>query len=102
MARTTLLTALVTCGALALTACGGAAHTPSPAEHDLRPADAALVEPASPDELAPALAGTPRRPGTPAEAAAMVAAAQRVIRSDAPDADLLGAAGPRASSRSGR
>ena len=46
-----------------------------------------------PPELEPALAGTPRRPGTPAQAAAMVASAQRVIRSTDPDPDLLAAAG---------
>lgn len=92
--RRTLLAALVSTGVLVASACGGG--SPSPAEDDLRPADALVAEQApddAPDPLAPALAGTPRRPATPSEAAAMVAAAQRVIRSDAPEADLLTAAG---------
>jgi membrane-bound lytic murein transglycosylase B len=46
-----------------------------------------------PAELAPAAAGTPRRPSSPAEAAAMVTTAQRVIRSEAPGRALLAAAG---------
>ena len=56
---------------------------------------AATTSPAGdvPAELEPALAGTPRRPRGPAEAAAMVTAAQRVIRSREPAADLLAAAG---------
>ena len=92
--RRTLLTALVSTGVLVASACGGG--SPSPAEDDLRPADALVAEQAptgDPDPLAPALAGTPRRPASPSEAAGMVAAAQRVIRSDAPEADLLTAAG---------
>ena len=96
MSRTPLLTALVaTCTVLA-TACS---DSPS-AERtgDLPPADAQLSAQArtgsdAPDELGPALAGTPRRPATPAEAAAMVAAAQRVVRAESPDTDVLAAAG---------
>ncbi len=41
----------------------------------------------------PAPSVTPTRPATPAEAAAMVTAAQRVVRSDDPASDLLAAAG---------
>lgn len=103
MVRTPLPTALtgVLTGALvvALSACGGAAHAPSPADADLRPADAQVSEQQQsqpgdvPPELEPALTGTPRRPTTPAEAAAMVVAAQRVVRSSDPDAELLAAAG---------
>lgn len=93
MTRTSLLAALMAAGVLATGACGGG-PSPAPPRGDLRPADAAVAErePGA-DPLAPALAGTPRRPTTPAEAAEMVTAAQQVIRSDAPDADLLTAAG---------
>ncbi len=83
---------------VAVTACTGASR--QPADADLRPADAPLsaraetgVRPAVPDELAPALAGTPRRPDSPGEAAAMVTAAQRVVRSADPEPDVLAAAG---------
>ncbi|WP_374458249.1 hypothetical protein [Nocardioides sp.] len=95
MTRTPLLAALL----LAVTACGGGARTPSTDEADLRPADAVVSEPAArapgdvPAELEPVLAGTPHRPATPAEAAAMVAAAQRVVRSTDPAPELLAAAG---------
>ena len=92
--RRTLLAALVSASAVVASACGGG--SPPPAKDDLRPADAVVAEQApgeATDPLAPALAGTPRRPDTPAEAAAMVAAAQRVIRSADPEADLLAAAG---------
>ncbi|HSU02201.1 MAG TPA: lytic transglycosylase domain-containing protein [Nocardioides sp.] len=99
MTRTSLSAALATTCVVVVTACGGT--SPSPAPSDLRPADA--VASGGPDaaaasddvapELAPALAGTPERPATAAQAAAMVTAAQRVIRSDAPAADLLSAAG---------
>jgi len=99
MPRTLLPAALL----LAVTACGGAATTSSPApEADPRPTDATVTETPRksgadrddvPPELAPALAGEPQRPASAAEAAAMVAAAQRVIRSAGPDADLLDAAG---------
>jgi membrane-bound lytic murein transglycosylase B len=93
MTRTPLLAALL----LAVTACGGAARTPPPGD-DARPADAVVSGGARagddvPPELEAALAGTPRRPAGPAEAAAMVAAAQRVIRSADPAPDLLAAAG---------
>lgn len=93
MTRTPLLAALL----LAVTACGGSG-TPSPSEvDDLRPADAVIAQPAEPgdvpQELAGALAGTPRRPVDAREAAAMVAAAQQVIRSADPAPDLLAAAG---------
>ncbi len=93
MTRTPLLAALV----LALTACGGAVREPAPGGEDLRPADAVVSGEARdgvvvPAELEAALAGTPRRPRSPGEAAAMVEAAQRVIRSE-PAADLLAAAG---------
>ena len=98
MVRTSLLA--TTWGmalAVALSACAGPAHTPSPADVDLRPANTQVVEqgPAGdvPPELEAALAGTPERPATPAQAAAMVAAAQTVIRSDGPEAELLAAAG---------
>jgi membrane-bound lytic murein transglycosylase B len=94
MTRTPLLTALVAAAAVVLTACGGEPPA-SPPPDDLRPAEAVLSAQAGaePDALAPALAGTPRRPATPSDAAAMVAAAQRVVRSDDPDAGLLAAAG---------
>jgi len=91
--RRTLLAVLVSTSLLVASACGGSS---SPAEDDVRPADAVVAEQAPgdvADPLAPALAGTPRRPATPSEAAAMVAAAQRVIRSDSPEADLMSAAG---------
>ena len=93
MTRTPWLAALVTVGVLVTSACGGG-PSPAPANADLRPADAAVAgQPPGADPLAPALAGTPERPTTPVQAAAMVAAAQRVVRADAPDADLLAAAG---------
>ncbi len=83
-----------------VTACGSPATAPSPSDSDLRPADARVSEQAAkagpdgvPAALSAALAGTPQRPSTPAAAAAMVAAAQRVIRSEDPDGDLLAAAG---------
>ena len=96
MTRTSYLAALVATGVLVTGACGGG--SPAPPD-DLRPADALVSGQAGdeaaevPEELAPAHAGTPRRPATPAEAAAMVAAAQRVIRADPTDPDLLAAAG---------
>lgn len=46
-----------------------------------------------PEELAAALAGAPRRPATASQAAAMITAAQQVIRSGSPDPALLTAAG---------
>ena len=94
MTRTSLLVVLL----VAVTACTEASRPA--ADADLRPADAQLsarvgtdVRRSGPDELAPALAGAPRRPASPAEAAAMVTAAQRVIRSADPAADVLAAAG---------
>ena len=92
MIRTPLLAVLVSTGLVVTSACRGAAPAPAPAPVEQQE-PAAAVTGDVPPELAPALAGTPRRPGTPSEAAAMVAAAQRVIRSDAPGADLLTAAG---------
>lgn len=99
MPRTPILAALL----LAVTACGGTATTSSPgSESDLRPtegiaADAPREPRAEPDEvppeLEPALAGEPRRPASVAEAAAMVTVAQRVVRADDPDPELLDAAG---------
>lgn len=97
MPRTPLLAALL----LAVTACGGTATTSSPgSESDLRPTEGAVeapreprAEPDVPPELEPALAGEPRRPGSVAEAAAMVTVAQRVVRADDPDPELLDAAG---------
>ena len=99
MTRTPLVAALL----LAVTACGGTATTSSPVpEADLPPTEGTVAEAprapgADPDdvppELEPALSGEPQRPASVAEAAAMVTAAQRVIRSDAPDPDLLDAAG---------
>ena len=98
MTRTPLAAALVTTCLVVMTACG--ATPPAPAPADLRPGDATVSgkarEAAGTDvapELEPALAGTPERPASAAQAAAMVAAAQQVIRSDAPGADLLAAAG---------
>jgi membrane-bound lytic murein transglycosylase B len=93
MTRTPRLAALVTAGVLAASGCGGGA-SPAPAGSAPQPADAAVAErePGA-GPLAPALAGPPRRPTTPAQAADMVTAAQQVIRSDAPDADQLAAAG---------
>lgn len=98
MTRTTLPAALASACLVAAAACGGTA--PPPTSDDRRPATAtkAAVEDSDvagdvPSELAPALAGTPERPRSAAQAAAMVAAAQRVIRSAAPAADLLAAAG---------
>ncbi|HET8970541.1 MAG TPA: lytic transglycosylase domain-containing protein [Candidatus Nanopelagicales bacterium] len=83
--------------AILLSACAGPAQTPTPEDAGLRPVDALVPEPAPagdvPPELEPALAGTPRRPADPADAAAMVAAAQRVIRSEGPEAEALTAAG---------
>jgi membrane-bound lytic murein transglycosylase B len=82
-----------------LTSCAGPAQTPTPAEAGLTPVDALTSEQprATPDdvppELQPALAGTPRRPASAAEAAGMVTAAQRVIRSADPGAELVSAAG---------
>lgn len=95
MTRTSLLAALVS-SVVVVSGCGGSPAPPPTGE--LRPADALVSGQAGtagdvPEELAPALAGTPRRPATPAEAEAMVVAAQRVIRSDEPDPDLLAAAG---------
>lgn len=96
MVRTPLLAAVL---AVALAACAGPAQTPTPAEVGLKPVDALVSEqPGSPSgdvpaELEPALAGTPRRPATSAEAAAMVAAGQRVVRSADPTPELLAAAG---------
>ena len=95
MTRTPWRAALVTAGVLVMTACGGGSPAPQPAD-DLPHADAPTSAQAGsdvPDELTPALAGTPRRPATPREAAAMVAAAQRAVRADDPDPDLLAAAG---------
>jgi hypothetical protein len=97
MTRTPLLATLL----LAAAACGGTTTPPDPAPAgDLRPADALVSEQPGeatahgvPPELEPALVGEPRRPASAGEAAAMVAAAQRVIRSDDPDPDVLGAAG---------
>lgn len=99
MTRTPLVAALL----LAVTACAGTPTTSSPvSETDLRPTEGTVAEApreprAEPDdvppELQPALAGEPQRPASVAEAAAMVTAAQRVIRSDDPGADLLEAAG---------
>lgn len=95
MTRTPLLAALL----LAVTACGGGPQAPSSDSADLRPTESAVSGRAgrapgdAPPELDAALAGTPRRPSGPAEAAAMVAAAQRVIRSTDPAPDLLAAAG---------
>jgi hypothetical protein len=97
MTRTPLLATLL----LAAAACGGTTTPPDPAPpRDLRPADALVSEQPGdgtahgvPPELEPALVGEPRRPARAGEAAAMVAAAQRVIRSDDPDPDVLGAAG---------
>ena len=76
----------------------GCSGTAPATDAELRPADALVRDqpPAPgvvPEELAPALEGAPHRPTTAAEAAAMVTAAQRVVRSDAPDPDLLAAAG---------
>lgn len=92
MTRRLLATMVCAC-ALAASACAGPG---SPADAR-RPADASQIPAASPDDvpdaLAPALAGAPARPATAAEAATMVTAAQRVIRADAPEADLLAAAG---------
>ncbi|WP_210502828.1 lytic transglycosylase domain-containing protein [Nocardioides xinjiangensis] len=79
------------------TACSEAPRPP--ADADVRPVEAPVADapddsaPPPPTELVPALAGTPRRPAAPAEAAAMVRAAQRVVRSPAPEPDLLAAAG---------
>ncbi|CUR57010.1 exported hypothetical protein [metagenome] len=95
MTRAPLLAALL----LAVTACGGAARPPASDGEDLRPADAVASERADPGagvvppELEAALAGTPHRPASAEEAAAMVAAAQGVIRSVDPAPDLLAAAG---------
>ena len=89
MARTPLIVALLLAVA---TACSGAASDRGPADATTSTAPERAPDDV-PDELAPALAGTPRRPATPVEAAAMVTAAQRVIRSDDPAADLLAAAG---------
>ncbi|GAA5109421.1 hypothetical protein GCM10023339_09490 [Alloalcanivorax gelatiniphagus] len=113
MTRSRLLTALMAL-VVTLAVVTGCSGRPDPAA-DRRPADAQgsaqlsaqpddepQDEPQAqpedepgdvPDELAPALAGTPRLPRTPAEAAAMVAAAQRVVRSEDPRPDLLAAAG---------
>ena len=92
MTRTPFLAALAAASVLVTGACGG--PSPAPAGGQPRPADAAAAEQVpGADPLAPALAGTPARPTTPAQAADMVTAAQEVIRSDAPDADLLAAAG---------
>lgn len=97
MVRTPLLAALTGTALVAvLSACAAPAQTPTPEDAGLRPVDALVPEQGAddvPPELAPALAGTPRRPAGPAEAAAMVTAAQRVIRSEAPDAEVLTAAG---------
>ena len=95
MTRTPLVAVLVAASVVATGACGGGTPSPPPSD-DLRPADAVSSARAGddvPEELAPALAGTPRRPATADEAAAMVAAAQRVVRADDPDPDLLAAAG---------
>ena len=96
MPRTPLLASLL----LAVTACGGAAMPSAAPTGDLRTAEARVSDQPSdpvttdaPPELEAALAGEPRRPASAAEAAAMVTAAQRVIRSDDPDPDLLDAAG---------
>ncbi|GAA1935341.1 lytic transglycosylase domain-containing protein [Nocardioides hwasunensis] len=93
MTRTTLIAAVL----VATTACTGASRPASDPGEDPRPADVVVSRTAAPDdvppELEPALAGTPRRPGSPADAAAMVEAAQRVIRSEQPEAGLLTAAG---------
>lgn len=92
-----MIVAAVVAAALATgTACSES--SPVPAGGEPRPVDALVPDPpqARDDvaaELAPALAGTPRRPAGPAEAAAMVAAAQRVVRADPPDPALLTAAG---------
>ena len=93
MPRAPMLAALVSTGMLVVTACGGDSPSTAPSDRDRRPADAVVSGQADPDQLAPALAGTPARPASPAQAAEMVVAAQRVIRSDPPDAELLAAAG---------
>ncbi len=96
MTRTPRLAALVATSLVATGACGVGSPTPPPTSDDPRPTDALVSGRAGDDvaeELAPALAGTPRRPATPAEAAAMVTAAQRVIRAGSPDPELLAAAG---------
>ena len=98
MSRTPVLAALVSAGLVVVSACAGGSAAPSPpVSDDLRPADVAVSGPTPsdgvPPQLAPALAGAPRRPATPSQAAAMVTAAQKVIRSEAPDVDLPSAAG---------
>lgn len=94
MTRTQLLAALALT-AVVVSGCAGG--SPAPVGSDQRRADS-LVEPVPADVadagvLAPALEGRPQRPVTADQAVAMVAAAQRVIHADAPDADLLAAAG---------
>ncbi len=96
MTRTPLLAILAL--VVALSACAGSPTSQSPSGAAPRPSDAPATEQVRkqvdpPGELAPALAGAPRRPASPAQAAAMVTAAQRVVRSEDPDADLLAAAG---------
>jgi membrane-bound lytic murein transglycosylase B len=98
MVRTPLLATLTGLAlAVSVSACAAPAQTPTPEEAGFTQADALVPEQAAPGdvppELEPAMAGTPRRPASAAEAAAMVTAAQRVIRSQAPEAEVLGAAG---------
>ncbi|RYB92595.1 lytic transglycosylase domain-containing protein [Nocardioides glacieisoli] len=92
-----LLPTLVCACALAVSACGGPTGPAQDPADDPRPAATSGRSAAAPDDvpdaLAPALAGTPARPTTAAEAAETVGAAQRVIRADDPGADLLAAAG---------
>lgn len=95
MTRRPLLAALVCTGVLA-SGCGlssdAADETRSSTSGvDLEASDAAPDD--VPDALAPALAGTPERPSSPAAAAEMVTAAQQVVRAGDPGADLLAAAG---------
>ena len=89
MPRTTIVAALL----VLATGCGGGAVRPADTDspESARPATASA--PTSPDVLEPALVGAPRRPASAAEAARMVTAAQRVIRSDDPDPARLTAAG---------
>lgn len=95
MPRTPLLAALALMAAV-VGGCAAESPAPAPAGSDQRRADALVADPVPgdvADELAPALEGRPQRPVTAGQAAAMVAAAQQVIRADTPDAGLLAAAG---------
>ena len=96
MLRTWLCASLL----VTLSACGGAAHAPTSeravGEDTSRGADpepGEATDDGVPGPLRPAWSGEPRRPASVDEAAAMVRAAQRVVRSTRPAADLVAAAG---------